>query len=224
MTVKNLITEEQLATLMRDLHPGRVSSRSQGGANLSYLEAWDVKATLIRVFGFAGFSAEVIASDVLEINRNPDAKDRQGKQYTQIEALATATVRLTLHLPLFESEEHGGAIYKRHDVTYTETAAASQKGREVGEVVDFALKTAESDALKRAAIYLGTQFGLSLYNSGSTKEVVGRIVAPGQEWPTGEKKSLTSEQERMLAESLGAKAIEEQTMEHAPVDGDDIRT
>jgi hypothetical protein len=43
-----------------------------------------------------------------------------------------------------------------------------------------ALKTAESDALKRAATYLGTQFGLGLYNQGSTAEVVRKIVEPTQ--------------------------------------------
>jgi hypothetical protein len=40
-----------------------------------------------------------------------------------------------------------------------------------------AIKTAESDAIKRAAINLGTQFGLSLYNNGSTKDVVIEVLA-----------------------------------------------
>ena len=35
-----------------------------------------------------------------------------------------------------------------------------------------AVKTAESDALKRAAINLGTQFGLSLYQNGSLRDVI----------------------------------------------------
>lgn len=39
-----------------------------------------------------------------------------------------------------------------------------------------AIKTAESDALKRAAINLGTQFGLSLYDNGSMKDVVGKTL------------------------------------------------
>jgi hypothetical protein len=39
-----------------------------------------------------------------------------------------------------------------------------------------AIKTAESDALKRAAINLGTQFGLSLYNNGSLQDVVVRTL------------------------------------------------
>lgn len=195
------ITEEQLKILMGDLNPSRVSKRSQGGRSLSYLEAWDVKATLIRVFGFGGFSADVLQSEILEINRNPEAKDSKGSTYTQIEALAKVTVRLTIH---------GDT-----DVTYTESAAASQKGRDVGEVVDFALKTAESDALKRAAIYLGTQFGLSLYQDGSTREVIKVIVAPDQKWPTEESKKLnasktTTEAKAALEKSLGAKQITEE--------------
>lgn len=194
------MTPEQLKILMGDLNPSRVSKRSQGGRSLSYLEAFDVKATLVRIFGFTGFSADVIESEILEINRNPEAKDSKGSTYTQIEALAKVTLRLTIH--------------GDKDVTYTESAAASQKGRDVGEVVDFALKTAESDALKRAAIYLGTQFGLSLYQDGSTREVIKVIVAPDQKWPTEDPKKMnaaktTEEAKKALEESLGAKEIEE---------------
>lgn len=184
------LTPEQLDVLMKDLNPSRVSKRKQGGRDLSYLEAWDVKATLIRVFGFLGFSAECIESEVLAVNHNENAKDTKGQTYTQIEALAKCTVRLTL---------------LQSGATYTETAAASQKGRDVGEVVDFALKTAESDALKRAAIYLGTQFGLSLYDQGTTKEVIKKIVAPGQTWPIA--KPLDDKQKQMLAETLGATEV-----------------
>ena len=49
-----------------------------------------------------------------------------------------------------------------------------------GESHDMAVKTAESDAIKRAAINLGTQFGLSLYNNGSLKDiVVMTLSSPG---------------------------------------------
>jgi hypothetical protein len=39
-----------------------------------------------------------------------------------------------------------------------------------------AVKTAESDALKRCAVNLGTQFGLSLYQNGATVDVVQRTL------------------------------------------------
>jgi recombination DNA repair RAD52 pathway protein len=152
------ITDKQIEVLLRPLHPSRVSNRSQGGTTLSYVEAHDVKATLIRVFGFGGFNAEVIDTKVLSIT----SVEKGGKD--QWTVLATSTVRLTIHAT--------GAVY-------AETAAASQVGPQVGEVCDFAIKTASSDALKRCAIYLGTQFGLSLY-AGTTKDVVKAIYAPDQ--------------------------------------------
>ena len=54
--------QQQLQALMAPLNGNRVSSRSQGGRSLSYLEAWDVKAALIRVFGFANFVSDVVES------------------------------------------------------------------------------------------------------------------------------------------------------------------
>lgn len=181
------LTEGQMKVLMSPLNPARVQSRRQGGANLSYLAAYDVKATLIRLFGFGGFSSEVTESDIVEIIRT-DAKDASGKDYVKIVALAKVTVRLTIH--------QTGAVY-------VESACASQTGRDVGEVADFAVKTAASDALKRCAINLGTQFGLGLYDGGSTSEVVSVVFAPGQEWTRDQ--AATPEQSETLAKSLGQK-------------------
>jgi recombination DNA repair RAD52 pathway protein len=177
-------TPEQLKVLAGSLNKARIANRKQGNSTLSYLEAWDVKATLIRVFGFGGFSADVTESEFLDINK--EATNSRGEQ--AIEVCAKATVRLHI---------------KQFDVTYTEVAVASQKGKDIGEVADFAMKTAESDALKRAAIYLGTQFGLSLYNDGATADVVRKIVAPNQEWPPVQ--PLDDKQAEVLQRSLGNK-------------------
>lgn len=171
------LTKAQLKVLMQDLKRHRISSRSQGGRSLSYLEAWDVKAMLIRVFGFGGFSAECIDTKVLDVSANKDGKHQ---------VTVMCTVRLTIH--------QTGAVY-------TETAAAMQTGPQLGEVTDFAIKTAESDALKRAAIYLGTQFGLSLYNQGSVNDVVMVVVAPGQE--VSPSTGLSEQQQADAATSLG---------------------
>lgn len=181
------ITQEQMAALMAPLNPARVQSRSQGGRSLSYLAGWDVKATLIRVFGFGGWDAEVVHSEVLEINRIQPGEGGNRTDHVQVEVVALATLRLGIH--------QTGAVY-------SETAISSQKGRDVGEVADFAMKTAETDALKRCAINLGTQFGLSLYDNGSHAEVVRRIFAPGQEWG-GQPQAGTPTQEATLSRSLG---------------------
>lgn len=180
------LTRAQQKALMGPLNGARVQQRKQGGASLSYLEAWDVRATLIRVFGFGGFSAETTSAEILRIeDRVPRAIWDKGKKVGEHEiefhddgevkfgsanfrVTAMASVRLTIHSL--------GAVY-------SEYAVSSQTGPDIGEVADFAVKTAESDALKRCAINLGTQFGLGLYDSGSHAEVVRRIFAPGQEWP-----------------------------------------
>lgn len=190
MPERTPLTDEQLAALMGPLNGARVQSRNQGGRALSYLAGWDVKATLVRVFGFGGFSSEVLETKVLEINRIPisttDAPTSNTTSHVQVEVLAQVTVRLEIH--------QLGAVY-------TETAASSQKGRDVGEVADFAIKTAATDALKRCAINLGTQFGLSLYDNSSRTEVIRRIFAPGQEWP--KVTEPTEEQQKTLSHSLG---------------------
>lgn len=64
--------------------------------------------------------------------------------------------------------------------TYTEAAVGSATLPQRGEAHDMAVKTAESDALKRAAINLGDQFGLSLYNNGAVAPVVVKTLVDAE--------------------------------------------
>ena len=64
--------------------------------------------------------------------------------------------------------------------TYTEAAVGSATLPQRGEAHDMAVKTAESDALKRAAINLGDQFGLSLYNNGAVAPVVVKTLVEAE--------------------------------------------
>lgn len=201
------LTDIQLAYLSADLHPQRIVQRKQGGSNLSYLEGYDVKAALTRIFGFGGWSAEILKADVLKINpyQNADGKD-------QFEVMAQAHMRLHIH---------------QLGATYAEVAISSQKGAVVGDVADFAMKTAETDALKRCAINLGTHFGLSLYNKGATQDIVGTVVAPGQRAIDRDKmmlerksKQLDTEKEMVgLAEQL-QQQIEKRAEEANPATGE----
>jgi recombination DNA repair RAD52 pathway protein len=95
---------------------------------------------------------------------------------------------------------------------YCEAAAGSASGPAtmLGDHHDNALKTAASDALKRCAINLGTQFGLGLYDKGSTAEVVmGTLVKPEG---VKTEKEVTEEQIENLQKTLGAQVLE--TEEH----------
>jgi recombination DNA repair RAD52 pathway protein len=152
------LSTAQLRTLHNNINKDRVASRD----GMSYLEAWDVKASLIRVFGYAGFSAECLDAKVIREEQIPQARNPDKMNWS---ISAQATVRLTIH--------QTGAVY-------TESAIANNKQPDWGEAADTALKSAESDALKRAAIYLGTQFGLSLYADGRITDVVKTVLSPDQ--------------------------------------------
>jgi recombination DNA repair RAD52 pathway protein len=172
------LTTEQVDLLLADLHPARVMKRSQGGATLSFLEAHDVRATLIRVFGFAQFDIETTRVEVMDVSRrNPD-----GTGNYVVTALAQA--RLTIHTT--------GAVY-------SDVAAATQVGNVLGDTMDFAVKTAASDAMKRCAANLGTQFGLSLYAQGATRDQVRFTVDPDQWHPRPERQPMSQEVQDMVA-------------------------
>lgn len=167
------ITVEQYEQLLRNLNSSRVASRTQAGRSLSYLEAWDVKAHLIRIFGFGGWSSDVIESALAYEEKNEKGQWSVGYK---------VTLRLTIHNVRYWQET------PNVDTTYTESAVGSASLPQRGEAHDMAIKTAESDALKRAAINLGTQFGLSLYDNGSRKDVVGLTLVP----PAGYTKPATT--------------------------------
>jgi hypothetical protein len=177
-TVRTPLTWHQQLALMSPLNPARVSKRD----NMSYLEAWDVKASLIKVWGFGGFSSELLESEILDVREIPQ---RNNPSKMNFKVTAKAVIRLTIH--------QTGAVY-------TEAAIAGSSQPDVTESMDMAIKSAESDALKRAAIFIGTQFGLSLYSNGRTADVVQRVFAPDQLWPRPDPEALVDEGERQPQE------------------------
>lgn len=151
-----MLNHAQYEQLLKPLNPARVAKRSGGGRQLSYLEAWDVKAHLNRIFGFLNWSA-----DVREASLAFEEKNEKGQWHVGY--------KVVLALRIDNGSEWSSA-------TYTEAAVGFATLPSRGEAHDMAIKTAESDALKRAAINLGTQFGLSLYNNGSTADVIGKTL------------------------------------------------
>lgn len=183
---RGLITLEQYNTLMKPLNPTRIEKRSQGGQQLSYLAAWDVKAHLTRVFGFGNWDLEML--DYHHVTDRP-YQSQQGKD--MVEIIYSARCQLTVRDPQ-------GRTICRH----SEGAVGSASGPAsmLGEHHDNALKTAASDALKRCAINLGSQFGLSLYDKGSTTEVIKGTVIKPEGW---EPPQPTADQQAALAKSVG---------------------
>ena len=154
------LTHAQQEQLLKGINPNRVASRRGGGGkSLAYVEAWDVKAHMIRVFGFAEWSWDVIACDLVYAFGPTETSKNHVVGYRVIG-------RLTIHAT--------GA-------TYTEAAVGMANLPDVGEAHDMAVKTGESDAFKRAAINLGDNFGLSLYKNGQTAPVVIGIIGATDE-------------------------------------------
>lgn len=155
MTVdSSYLSEQQVRVLLAGINPQRVHSRD----GMSHLQAYDVRRVLNTVFGFARWSA-----DVVDVTMLYDRPQKLGNGKDGAAVAYRCTLRLTVCAP-------DGTVL----ATYTEAATGDgvmPLGKHA-DAHDFAIKTAESQALKRAAVNLGDQFGLSLYNAGSTKPLV----------------------------------------------------
>lgn len=151
------LTDRQLAMLHAPLDKGRVQFL-QGN---SHLEQWDVRRHLIRVFGFTGWGVETLELACVATN---SVQDGNRWKHTVV---YRAQVRLTVKdtegniIAQWEDGAGGDAINQPH----------------LGDAHDLAMKTALSQALKRCAVNLGDQFGLSLYNGGDPRPVVNWSVA-----------------------------------------------
>jgi recombination DNA repair RAD52 pathway protein len=148
-------TFTQVTQLLKPINRARVMKDGKGHNHLSQQ---DVIAHLIRVFGFGNFDTEVLAVECLfEHNRPTD----DGKVTKRWDVGYRALVRLTVRNP-------DGDVVCRYENGSTATA----QNQSLGDGHDLAYKSAISLAVKRCAINLGDQFGLSLYNKGQTDALV----------------------------------------------------
>jgi hypothetical protein len=157
------LTEQQIGFLLQPISGNRV--RNLRG--MSHLEAWDVRRQLIRIFGFEGFTIETLSLELVHESGDQRKKKNSSDIYTAWTIVYRAQVRLTI------KTTDGRVI-----ATFEDAAAGDAVNQpSVGDAHDLAMKTALSQALKRCAVNLGDQFGLSLYNDGSRDAVVMRSLA-----------------------------------------------
>lgn len=150
-----LFSPAQVEQLLKPINPRRVMQRAQAGRTFSYLAQHDVRAMLIRIFGFGGFDLRTLNVDYLHREQN-----ESGRWHV--------VVSVTMELSV-----HGDNLMA---CVFSETAVAESTQPRLGEALDMAVKSASSDAMKRCAVNLGDQFGLSLYNDGSTRPFVGALL------------------------------------------------
>ena len=171
------LSTEQVAYLLHPVDPNRVFE-TQGMSNMA---AYEIKAHLNRIFGFARWSAEVVAMELV-YEQQTMTKGYNGKPGKPAYNVA---YRAGMHLTVYSPNG-------RQLAEYTEWAIgdATMPDFKRADAHDMAIKTAESQALKRCAINLGDQFGLSLYGQGSLAPLVrGTFVGlPKAEVPTEHEK------------------------------------
>lgn len=138
-----MFTPSQQQALAAPLDRANVQTRSQSNRNLSYLEGWHVIAEANRIFGFDGWQRETLHCQcVAERERSIGSGQRSGWGVTY-----TAKARIQVGEIIREGSGAGHGI-----------------DMDLGQAHESAIKEAETDAMKRALMTFGNQFGLALYD------------------------------------------------------------
>lgn len=157
---RHCLTEAQRAVLLQAIDPSRVKTE----AKMAHVEGWDVRRWLIRIFGFTGWGFQILET-VMAFQGFPPDKDTGEKRVTVVYRV---TGRLKVKCPCGEelTSWDDGAC----------GAAVNFRMSMIGDAHDFAVKTANTQSLKRCAVNLGDMFGMSLYNESSRAPVVNSLL------------------------------------------------
>jgi DNA repair and recombination protein RAD52 len=134
-----MFTPEQKAELSKPLNPAFVKQRSQAGRELSYIEGWHAISEANRIFGFDGWHRKTVDLRLLGEPHEEGGKWRVAYM---------ARVRIGVN----------------PDIVRDGCGFGSGIDRDLGRAHESALKEAETDAMKRALMTFGNQFGLALYD------------------------------------------------------------
>jgi hypothetical protein len=147
-------SDRQMRALRRNLESNVVRSRLINGRELLYIEGWHAISEANRIFGFSAWDRETVEW------RCVLAKEIRG----QFTAIYIAKVRVTVRA--------GEEVVVREG-----QGTGDASGGVPGEVHDMALKSAETDATKRALATFGRPFGLALYLSPRAKSAPKRNLS-----------------------------------------------
>ena len=164
---RGTFSEAQVAALLRPINGSRVLQLDGN----SHVSQQDIRAHLIRIFGFGNYDLDVVRADLVFEHSEMRTPKRGGADYLGWEVCYRVLVRLTVR------NEFGEYVAHYEDGS----TATAQAQRSRGDAHDLAYKSAISLSVKRAAIALGDQFGLSLYNKGQQTALVrGTMVGVPQ--------------------------------------------
>ena len=135
-------SDTQTRQLKAKLDAQYVKMRKVDNATLHYIEGWHAIAEANRIFGYDAWDRRTLSARCVWTGTT-------GQKYG---AAYIAKVRIRV---------------RAGDVTITREGSGSGEGRALtpGEAHDIALKSAETDATKRALTTFGNAFGLALYDA-----------------------------------------------------------
>ena len=135
------LSDMQLRQLRAKLDSRHVKTRKANGTDLHYVEGWHVISEANRIFGYDAWDRRTVASKCVSNSGN-------GQRHF---AAYTAKVRITV---------------RAGDINIVREGSGTGEGGGLtpGQAHEIALKSAETDATKRALATFGNPFGLALYD------------------------------------------------------------
>ena len=157
-----MFTTSQQEALAAPLDRANVQTRSQSNRNFSYLEGWHVIAEANRIFGFDGWQRETLHCQcVSERERSIGSGQDPRGQRSGWGVTYTAKARIQVGEIIREGSGAGHGI-----------------DMDLGQAHESAIKEAETDAMKRALMTFGNQFGLALYDK-QQRQVAAKPIPKG---------------------------------------------
>lgn len=141
------------AELNKKLDPAAIKPAPQGKFG-DYVDGYHVISEANRIFGNGGWSYEI--TRLQEAHRATVQLQGKNGPYEQFRCSYLCTVKVTV-----------GDVFKEGSAV----GMGSGKPENMGDVIESAVKEAETDALKRALRTFGNTFGLALYDK--SRENVG---------------------------------------------------
>ncbi|TIC61802.1 hypothetical protein E3Q03_02533 [Wallemia mellicola] len=142
--------QEAQEKLTKRLAPECISQRPGGGnSKVCYIEGHQAIALTNSIFGYDGWSSQIMDTKIVYIEQSPNHK-----WHCTAQALARVTVLST------------GAFHE--DVGFGDMANSPTRGA----AIDKCMKEAVTDAVKRCLRYFGNSTGNCLYDNNYTREIV----------------------------------------------------
>lgn len=186
MSNRGRLTKAQIKRLLRPVPQGRLESK-QG---LTYVPQHEIRAELLRIFGPGNVEHTMTDPELIyETELNHGQPQYPTKPKSGNPPYYVACYKVGCNLRVYDYA--GRLVYDTTEWHVEENAPLPNRG----EAHAMAVTSAQSYALRRAAISLGDAMGLHLYERGSTAAFVkGSLITtndPDSPLYEGEKKTQT---------------------------------